>query len=121
MKRSEINKALIMILLIVTIIALTIGFSAFAIGRDFKILESDQIDNLIGFAALFFGIASIPIVKEYIGRISKGSRIYNKVLYIVMVLCIPFYLVWLIDFLRVPIGISNICGVIGIIISILTW
>lgn len=46
----------------------TLKLGAYAIGKDFKILDSNYIDNIIGIAALIFGIVSIPRVKEWLGR-----------------------------------------------------
>ena len=43
-------------------------FAILAIGKDFKILDSNYIDNIIGIAALIFGIVSIPRVKEWLGK-----------------------------------------------------
>lgn len=43
-------------------------FSILAIVKDFKVLDSNYIDNIIGIAALIFGIVSIPRVKEWLGK-----------------------------------------------------
>ena len=43
-------------------------FAILAIGKDFKILDSNYIDNIIGIVALIFGIVSIPRVKEWLGK-----------------------------------------------------
>jgi len=51
-------------------------FSILAIVKDFKVLDSNYIDNIIGIAALIFGIVSIPRVKEWLGK--KLNDVYNK-------------------------------------------
>ena len=43
-------------------------FSILAIVKDFKVLDSNYIDNIIGIAALIFGIVSIPRGKEWLGK-----------------------------------------------------
>ena len=45
-------------LYLVTAGIILLFFAILAIGKDFKILDSNYIDNIIGIAALIFGIVS---------------------------------------------------------------
>ena len=55
-------------LYLVTAGIILLFFSILAIVKDFKVLDSNYIDNIIGIAALIFGIVSIPRVKEWLGK-----------------------------------------------------
>ena len=96
-------------------------FSILAIGKDFKILDSNHIDNIIGIAALIFGIVSIPRVKEWLGKQLSESKVIKKLWYIIIILFLPICIVALMKVMGISIIISNICGIVGIIISILVW
>ena len=79
------------------------------------------VGNIIGIAALLFGLVSIPRVKEFLSKILGGPPICNKCWYVLMILCLPFYIVLFMNWIGLPNSVSNICGIIGIIISICTW
>lgn len=96
-------------------------FAILAIGKDFKILDSNYIDNIIGIAALIFGIVSIPRVKEWLGRRLSESKAIKKLWYIIIILFLPICIVAFMKKMGISIIISNICGIVGIIISILVW
>lgn len=78
-------------------------------------------DNLIGIAALLFGLTTIPKVKEYLGKILVGPQLIKKLWCITMILILPFYIIWIMVGVGISIEISNICGIAGIVISILVW
>lgn len=105
----------------IAIILLVLILILLGIGKDCNILNSTYIDNIIGIVALLFGISSIPRIKEFFGKNLTGPRICNKLWYVVMILCLPFYIVIFMDWIGLSNSVSNICGIIGIIISILTW
>ena len=96
-------------------------FAILAIGKDFKILDSNYIDNIIGIAALIFGIVSIPRVKEWLGKRLSESKAIKKLWYIIIILFLPICIVVFMKKMGISIIISNICGIVGIIISILVW
>lgn len=91
------------------------------IGKDFKILDSNYIDNIIGIAALIFGIVSIPRVKEWLGRRLSERKAIKKLWYIIIILFLTICIVAFMKKMGISIIISNICGIVGIIISILVW
>lgn len=106
---------IIVILLLLSLLAIL------ALGKDGAIFENLAIDNIIGITALLFSISSIQNVKDYLSKRIAGTKIYKKMWWIVMILILPFYIVYVMQWLGLPGGISNICGLIGIFISILTW
>ena len=96
-------------------------FSILAIVKDFKVLDSNYIDNIIGIAALIFGIVSIPRVKEWLGRRLSERKAIKKLWYIIIILFLTICIVAFMKKMGISIIISNICGIVGIIISILVW
>lgn len=106
---------------IIVILLLLSLFAILALGKDGAIFENLAIDNIIGITALLFSISSIQNVKDYLSKRIAGTKIYKKMWWIVMILILPFYIVYVMQWLGLPGGISNICGLIGIFISILTW
>lgn len=120
-RKYKFDEWITIILYLSATILLVVMFSMFGIGKDFGILTSGYIDNIIGIAALLFGLASIPKVKECLGKNLTGPRICNKLWYVVMILCIPFYIIAILNGVGLSSSISNICGIIGIIICIMTW
>lgn len=73
-------------LYLVTAGIILLFFAILAIGKDFKILDSNYIDNIIGIAALIFGIVSIPRVKEWLGRRLSERKAIKKLWYIIIIL-----------------------------------
>lgn len=120
-RKYKFDEWITIILYLSATILLVVMFSMFGIGKDFGILTSGYIDNIIGIAALLFGLAFIPKVKECLGKNLTGPRICNKLWYVVMILCIPFYIIAILNGVGLSSSISNICGIIGIIICIMTW
>lgn len=109
------------ILYSVAIMLLLALFILLGVGKDCNILNSSYIDNTIGIAALLFGLVSISRVKEFLSKILGGPQICNKCWYVLMILCLPFYIVLFMNWIGLQNSVSNICGIIGIIISICTW
>lgn len=103
------------------IIVLVLFLTMLAISKDFNILNSIYIDNIIGIIALLFAICFVPKVKEVLVRVLVGPTLLNKLWYIVVILCLPFCISLFMQGSGLAMGISNICGVVGIVISILTW
>lgn len=120
-KKCTLDEALTIVLYIVTIILILAMFCVLAVAKDFGILTSSNIDNLIGIAALLFAVVSIPRVKEILGKWSFGSRIVKKLWYVIMILVLPYFIVFLLDKVGVANSVSNICGIIGLAICIFTW
>lgn len=108
-------KYIVALLLILTI------YIVLGISKDCGILTSGYIDNLVGIVALLFGITSIPKVKEFLGKKVTGRSKHNKLWYVLIMLFLPFFIILLLDLFSLPSSISNICGIIGLIICILTW
>lgn len=103
------------------IVLLVFLLALLAISRDFNILKSSYIDNVIGIVALLFSLTSIPKIKENLSRWLIGPKILAKAWYIIMILCLPIFIGLFISWLGLSNSISNICGFIGIVISIITW
>lgn len=120
-RKCKFDEKINFILYLVATILLVIMFILLGIGKDCDILTSSYIDNIIGIAALLFGIASIPKVKECLAKKLTGPRICNKLWYVVMILCLPFYIIVIMNKIGLSSSISNTCGIIGIIICIMTW
>lgn len=120
-KKYGTSDSIAFILYFVAIILLVVLLVLLGFGKDFGILNSSYIDNIIGIVALLFAIFSIPKAKEVLGKISFGPAIVKKSWYIMMILCLPFYIVLFMSWFGLSSGISNICGILGIIICILTW
>lgn len=120
-KKVKCEDVITIILYLIAIILLVIMFALLGISKDFNILTDSYIDNLIGIAALLFAISSIPKVKEFLSKILTASRLWKKLWYIIMMLCLPFYIIAIMNKLGFPCSISNTCGIIGIIICIITW
>jgi len=120
-KKRTLDEWITLILYFMAVILLVLLASLLAIAKDLNILNSNYIDNIIGIMALLFGLSSVPKVKEFLGRMLVGPTIIRKLWYIVMMLCLPFYIIVFMDWVGLSSGISNICGIIGIIICILTW
>ena len=108
-------------LYLVTAGIILLFFAILAIGKDFKILDSNYIDNIIGIAALIFGIVSIPRVKEWLGRRLSERKAIKKLWYIIIILFLTICIVAFMKKMGISIIISNICGIVGIIISIQVW
>ena len=92
-----------------------------AFGKDLGIWNNNYIDNIIGIVALLFAVSSIPFVKEFLNRKLVLSKLYNKLWYFLMIMCIPFYIVLFMKWVGITFGISNICGIAGVLISVFTW
>jgi|GEM_PF-4677526 len=104
------------IMYFISMILLMFLFVLLGFGKDFNILSSSYIDNIFGIVALLFGVASIPKVKEFIGK-----RFANKIWCILMILSLTFYIIVLMSWIGLSSSISNILGIIGLFICILTW
>lgn len=110
-----------MLLYLFAVALLILMFIMMAIGKDFGLLTSRYIDNVIGITALLFGIVSIPRIKEYLGKKLLSPPILNKLWYIIILLCLPFYIVMFMSWGGLSSSISNVCGIIGIFICIFVW
>lgn len=119
--KYKFNECFTLFLYYFVAILLVILLALLGIGKDFNILTSSYIDNIIGIAALLFGLISIPKVKTFLYKKFPGPRIGNKLWYVVIMLCLPYYIILFMSWAGVPISFSNICGIIGFIICILTW
>ncbi len=109
------------VLLSVALIVEIALFATLGIGRDFDILTSNYIDILIGLAALSLGIVSIPWVKEFLGKKFVGPRVHKKLGYSIIILALPLGVIYLMQQCNISSSISNILGIIGIVISIFCW
>ena len=117
----KLSDLISVLLYAIALVNMFVLFFLLAFGKDIGIWESSNIDNLIGLVALLFAISSIPIVKEFLNRKLSLPLLWNKLWYFLMVMCIPFYIVFVMDWIGVSFNISNICGVFGIVICSLTW
>lgn len=120
-KKKKPFEIIAFILYFIAIMLLVILLILLGFGKDFNIFSSYYIDNIIGITALLFSIASISKVKECLSKIFGGTGVYNKMWHILMLLCLPFYITLAIREIGLSSSIGNICGVIGIFISICTW
>lgn len=119
--RYVIGKWITCGMFVIAILLLSLLLAILAFGKDCAIFENIAIDNIIGITALLFSISSIQNVRDYLSKRIAGTKIYKKMWWLVLILIFPFYIVCAMQWLGLPSGISNICGFIGICISILTW
>ena len=94
-------------LYLVTAGIILLFFAILAIGKDFKILDSNYIDNIIGIAALIFGIVSIPRVKEWLGRRLSERKAIKKLWYIIIILFLTICIVAFMKKMGISIIIRN--------------
>lgn len=108
-------------LLVIALIMVVVALMLLGIAKDCGVLDSHYIDNTIGIVALLFALVSIPRIKESIGKKLTGPSLLKKLWCLVMIVCIPFYIVLIMNLVGLSSSVSNFCGLIGIIISIFTW
>lgn len=107
--------------MIFALIMVVVALMLLGIAKDCGVLDSHYIDNTIGIVALLFALVSIPRIKESIGKKLTGPSLLKKLWCLVMIVCIPFYIVLIMNLVGLSSSVSNFCGLIGIIISIFTW
>ena len=108
-------------LLVIALIMVVVALMLLGIAKDCGVLDSHYIDNTIGIVPLLFALVSIPRIKESIGKKLTGPSLLKKLWCLVMIVCIPFYIVLIMNLVGLSSSVSNFCGLIGIIISIFTW
>ncbi len=109
------------VLLSMALIAEIALLATLGIGKDFNILTSNYIDVLIGLAALSLGIVSIPWVKEFLGKKLVGPRVHKKLCYSIIIIALSLVVIYLMQQCNISSSISNILGILGIVISIFCW
>ena len=91
-RKQTIGEILSIVSFIVVIILSLIIYIYCEISKDFNILNSSVIDNIIGIVVLLFTFFSISNVRIYLNKILGGSRFYKKTWCLTMILILPFYI-----------------------------
>ena len=113
-KKESLYERIRAVIYFLIIVGLIFCFFLIAVGKDVGILIGNWIDNTIGIIALLFGIYSIPEVKKILEKKFKGTRIEKTAACFIITIAIAL----IIERSDLINNISNICGVVGIIISI---
>ena len=108
-------KCIIYVLIIVALVGYIILGE---VSKNSNKLENNMFDTIMAIIGLLSTLNSIPAIDEFRNKLFGGIDKVKDLWSIIMMLCIPFYIIWVIEKIGVLCNLGNICGILSFIISI---